>query len=128
MVKPPLPGDIKWGDRTAAWWDALDTVPGVDTWSAADWGFALDTALVHRAVWVDGDLSQLKELRMREQALGITPAARKATPTTEAVIEKVTETPLQRITERRIERRSVEGKPTADVSTPPARRGSRRRG
>lgn len=126
MAKPDLPDGIEWGDRTAAWWNALDTVPGADTWSAADWGFALDTALVHRAVWVDGDLSQLKELRMREQALGITPAARKAAPTTEAVIEKVTETPLQRITERRIERRSLEGKPTADVSTPPARRGGRK--
>ena len=126
MAKPDLPDGVEWGDRTAAWWGALDTVPGVDTWSAADWGFALDTALVHRAVWVEGDLSQLKELRMREQALGITPAARKATPTTEAVIEKVTETPLQRITERRIERRSLESKPAADIPAPPARRGGRK--
>lgn len=126
MAKPDLPDGIEWGNRTTAWWNALDTVPGVDTWSAADWGFALDTALVHRAVWVDGDLSQLKELRMREQALGITPAARKATPTTEAVIEKVTETPLQRITERRIERRSLESKPAADIPAPPARRGGRK--
>ncbi len=126
MAKPDLPDGIEWGGRTAAWWNALDTVPGADTWTAADWGFALDTALVHRAVWVDGDLSQLKELRMREQSMGISPAARPAKPTTEAVIEKVTETPLQRITERRIERRSLESQSNADVSASPARSGGRK--
>lgn len=126
MAKPDLPDGIEWGDRTAAWWNALDTVPGSDTWTAADWQYAMDTALVHRAVWQDGDLAQLKELRMREQSMGISPAARPVKPTTEAVIEKVTETPLQRITERRIERRSLESQSNADVSASPARSGGRK--
>ena len=80
MAKPDLPDGIEWGDRTAAWWESLDSIPG----------------------------------------------ARPAKPTTEAVIEKVTETPLQRITERRIERRSLESKPAADIPAPPARRGGRK--
>lgn len=122
MAKPALPDGIEWGDRTAAWWESLDSIPGTDAWTAADWQYAMDTALVHRAVWQDGDLTQLKELRMREQSMGISPAARPARPTTEAVIEKVTETPLQRITERRIERKSIEGKSDADVRSPAARR------
>lgn len=126
MAKPTLPDDIEWGGRTAAWWESLDSVPGSDTWTAADWQYAMDTALVHRAVWQDGDLAQLKELRMREQSMGISPAARPAKPTAEAVIEKVTETPLQRITERRIERRSLEGQSNADVSASPARSGGRK--
>lgn len=126
MVKPDLPDGIDWGARTAAWWESLATVAGSDTWTPADWQYAMDTALVHRAVWQDGDLTQLKELRMREQSMGISPAARPAKPTTEAVIEKVTETPLQRITERRIERRSLESKPAADIPAPAARRGKRK--
>lgn len=126
MVKPDLPDGIEWGDRTAVWWGSLASIPGMDTWTDADWQYALDTALIHRAVWQDGDLTQLKELRMREQSMGISPAARPAKPTTEAVIEKVTETPLQRITERRIERRSIESQSTADVRPPAARRGKRK--
>lgn len=126
MAKPDLPDGIEWGDRTAAWWESLDSIPGTDAWTAADWQYALDTALIHRAVWQDGELSQLKELRMREQSMGISPAARPAKPTTDAVIEKVTETPLQRITERRIERRSLESKPAANIPAPPARRGGRK--
>ena len=126
MAKPDLPDGIEWGDRTAAWWESLDSIPGTDAWTAADWQYALDTALIHRAVWQDGDLTQLKELRMREQAMGITPAARKTAPATEIAVEKVTETPLQRITERRIERRSIESQSAADVRPPAARRGKRK--
>lgn len=126
MAKPPLPDGIEWGDRTAAWWESLASIPGTDAWTDADWQYAMDTALIHRAVWQDGDLTQLKELRMREQSMGISPAARPAKPTTEAVIEKVTETPLQRITERRIERRSIESQSAADVLPPAARRGKRK--
>lgn len=126
MAKPTLPDGIEWGDRTAAWWESLDSIPGTSEWTDADWQYAMDTALVHRAVWLDGYLIQLKELRMREQSMGISPAARPAKPTTEAVIEKVTETPLQRITERRIERRSIESKSNADIPAPSARRGKRK--
>lgn len=126
MAQKKLPEGIDWPDQTRAWWGSLVTTPGAEAWTDADWAFALDTALLHRAVWADGDLVQLKELRMREQALGITPAARKTAPTAEVAIEKVTETPLQRITERRIERRSIEGKPSANVQTPTARRGGRK--
>ena len=125
MTRPELPTGIEWGDRTPAWWKSLDTVPGVDTWSDADWGFALDTALVHRAVWMDGDLSQLKELRMREQSMGITPSARKTS--NEVAVEKIIETPLQRIVERRVERKGIEeSKPASNVSTPSSKRGTRK--
>ena len=102
MEQPKLPSGVSWGERTRAWWASLASVAGVDGWTSADWQFAMDTALVHDAVWNGGEL----ELRQREQALGITPAARPAKSSVEVAVEKVTETPLQRITERRIERRN----------------------
>lgn len=105
MEKPFLPNALAESEATKRWWNALDFVPGRDEWTQADWLFALDTALLVKAVWDDGELKFMQELRQREQALGITPAARPSNKTVEAVIEKVTETPLQRITERRIERR-----------------------
>lgn len=122
--KPSLPDDLGTSERVKTWWDALDSVAGSDKWTDADWAFALDTALLVHAVWADGELKWMQELRQREQALGITPAARKTSPTTEVAVEKVIETPLQRITERRIERRSLEGKSNADVRTPASRRGT----
>lgn len=115
MKKPSLPSDLAASKRTSAWWESLDNVDGSDKWTDADWAFALDTALLVNAVWDSGELKWMQELRQREMALGITPAARPSKPTTEAVIEKVTETPLQKITERRIERRSVEGQSTPDI-------------
>lgn len=120
--KPSLPDALGTSERVKAWWDALDSVSGSDKWTDADWSFALDTSLLVHAVWAEGELKWMQELRQREQSLGITPAARPAKPTTEAVIEKVTETPLQRITERRIERRSVESKSDSNVRSSPARR------
>ena len=106
MEQPKLPSGVSWGERTRAWWASLASVAGVDGWTSADWQFAMDTALVHDAVWNGGELKYIQELRQREQALGITPAARPAKSSVEVAVEKVTETPLQRITERRIERRN----------------------
>ena len=75
MEQPELPSEVVWSERTRAWWASLGSVPGVDGWNGADWQFALDTALLHDAVWNGGELKYLQELRQREQALGITPAA-----------------------------------------------------
>lgn len=125
MEQPELPAEVAWGEQTRAWWASLGSVPGVDGWTSADWQFALDTALLHDAVWNGGELKYLQELRQREQALGITPAARPEKNTVEVAVEKVTETPLQRITERRVERRGIESKPAADV---PARPSGKRNG
>ena len=126
MQKPNLPDELSASERAKAWWDALDSFSGSYKWTEADWLFALDTALLVHAVWDDGELKWLQEVRKREFALGITPAARSTKPTTEVAIEKVTETPLQRITERRIERRSLENQSNANVPTPPAARRQRK--
>lgn len=100
-----LPDSIMWPEETKRWWNALSSVAGSESWTDADWSFALDTALCHRELWMSGDLNQLKELRMREQQMGITPAARaKTSPAQVTVaIEKTTTTPLQQIIERRVE-------------------------
>ncbi|MBF9710201.1 hypothetical protein IHQ75_04360 [Bifidobacterium dentium] len=116
MEQPQLPSEVNWGEQTLSWWASLASVVGVDGWTAADWQFAMDTALVHDAVWNGGELKYMQELRQREQALGITPAARLTKSSVEVAVEKVTETPLQRITERRIERRNASRKSTTDVS------------
>lgn len=72
---PVLPGDDEWPDQTVAWWDTWRTSPQAATFTATDWSFLLDTAVLHMRFW-DGDYSVAGELRLRAAKFGATPEDR----------------------------------------------------
>lgn len=61
---------------TYAWWDRVGAMPHCVLWSAADWQYAVTTALVADAVFA-GDVRLAGELRQRERVLGTTVDARR---------------------------------------------------
>ena len=77
---PPLPALQRsgrpWPAWTRRWWRAISRMPHCVLWTAAEWRYALDTAMVAAAVH-SGDLKQAKELRQREAVLGTTLDARR---------------------------------------------------
>lgn len=90
--RPELPDArrVEWTDRelgrqsdmmplqplTFAWWDRIAAMPHCVLWSAADWQYAVTTALVADAVFA-GDVRLAGELRQRERVLGTTLDARR---------------------------------------------------
>lgn len=104
--QPDLPGEVEWPAPTCKWWEALPSTPGADKWTASDWQYLMTTALVHAAVWGNGDFTLLQELRNREEKYGITPIARKQVGAVHDEPEKKTggkATPLDMIAQRRLE-------------------------
>ena len=77
---PPLPARQRsgrpWPAWTRRWWRAISRMPHCVLWTAAEWRYALDTAMV-AAAFHSGDLKQAKELRQREAVLGTTLDARR---------------------------------------------------
>jgi hypothetical protein len=71
--KPNLPRveGQPWCAETKRWFKAWRDSPVTDSWDARQWQFLFDTALVHMAVWYDGDLSKVGELRAREAQMGL---------------------------------------------------------
>lgn len=71
--KPSLPKveGQPWCAETKRWFRAWRDSPVTDPWDARAWQYLFDTALVHMAVWYDGDLSRLGELRARETQMGL---------------------------------------------------------
>lgn len=71
--KPNLPRveGQPWCAETKRWFRAWRDSPVTDSWDARQWQFLFDTALVHMAVWYDGDLSKAGELRAREAQMGL---------------------------------------------------------
>jgi len=74
--QPPLPGDIDWPERTRQWWAEWGRSSLSEHFTALDWDYMLDTALLHAAVWGAGDFSRLAELRIRVAKFGQTPEDR----------------------------------------------------
>ncbi len=72
---PDLPPDIDWPDATKAWWHIWRTSAQAKTFTATDWSFLLDTAILHMEFW-DGDRSVAPELRLRAAKFGATPEDR----------------------------------------------------
>lgn len=72
---PELPGDDSWPDQTRAWWDTWRTCAQAATFTATDWSFLLDTAVLHMRFW-DGDYGVAGELRLRAAKFGATPEDR----------------------------------------------------
>lgn len=74
--QPPLPSEYDWPQRTVDWWDMWGNSELARTFSANDWDFLLDTALLHAAAWGDGNMSAMAELRLRVAKFGATPEDR----------------------------------------------------
>lgn len=73
--QPPLgrlPGGGAWGKPTLDWWATWGKSPQAEHFSSTDWDYLRDTALLHRAVWVDQNLRALPELRLRVAKFGAT--------------------------------------------------------
>src|SRR5690606_36161144 len=75
----PLPDDAieeSWHPRTVAWWQTWRRSPQAATFTATDWDFLLDTALMHHTMWAKGRWEFAAELRLRSAKFGATPEDR----------------------------------------------------
>lgn len=102
--KPALPEGVPWPEITVQWWDSLGSGEIAASWTAEDWYYLLDTALIHAYVWGNGDMTQLPELRARLEAMGITPAARYKQRMDVRRTDR-RETPLDRLRDKQTSRR-----------------------
>lgn len=73
--QPALPRSVEWPAQTRKWWAMWRRSAQAQLFTDTDWDFLLDTALLHREVWL-GDLRALQELRLRVAKLGATPEDR----------------------------------------------------
>lgn len=64
--------EFVWPDATRRWWQTWGDEPMAEDFTATDWDFLLDTALLHARVWGEGDLKLLPELRLRVAKMGAT--------------------------------------------------------
>lgn len=69
-VQPALPGR-RWPVRTREWWSTWGESAQAELFSATDWDFLLDTAVLHARFW-RGDVSVAAELRLRVAKFGAT--------------------------------------------------------
>jgi hypothetical protein len=75
-AQPALPGgDEKWPQRTREWWAMWGASPQAAHFTATDWEFLLETALLHAKFW-SGETSVAGELRLRVAKFGATPEDR----------------------------------------------------
>ena len=72
---PELPAGPEWPMATLAWWATWRRSAQAQTFTATDWDFLLDTALLHAQLW-NGDGSVAAELRLRVAKFGATPEDR----------------------------------------------------
>lgn len=73
--QPDLPDSVAWHPMTVSWWQTWGSSPLAETFTADDWSFLLDTALLHNQVW-SGDTKAAAELRLRVAKFGQTPEDR----------------------------------------------------
>lgn len=74
--QPDLPDGVPWTERTRTWWAMWGDAPQAAGFIATDWDFLLDTALMHHALWAEGDLKMAAEIRLRVAKFGATPEDR----------------------------------------------------
>jgi hypothetical protein len=60
---PELPDDIDWHARTVDWWSMWASSELAKDFTATDWSFLLDTALMHHAMWSKGQWTLAAEVR-----------------------------------------------------------------
>ena len=75
-VQPALPDDIEWHPQTCSWWATWADSSQADTFTATDWDFLLDTALMHTCMWSKGQWTLAAEVRLRVAKFGATPEDR----------------------------------------------------
>lgn len=66
---------MPWPAQTRRWWESWRRSPQAVTFTATDWDFLLDSAVLHAALW-RGDVKAAAELRLRVALFGATPADR----------------------------------------------------
>lgn len=64
-----------WHPQTLVWWGMWQDAAQSDTFTATDWSFLVDTALIHHRFW-SGDMRAAGELRLRVTKFGVTPEDR----------------------------------------------------
>lgn len=74
--QPQLPKGIDWCKATKDWWKVWGASPLSADFSATDWSFLADTALLHQQLWGEGNINVLPELRLRVAKFGATPEDR----------------------------------------------------
>lgn len=75
----PLPKGIVeggWHQRTESWWDTWRRSPQAQTFIDTDWDFLLDTAVMHHAMYSEGEWKLGTEIRIRVAKFGATPEDR----------------------------------------------------
>ncbi|MBK9156654.1 MAG: hypothetical protein IPM11_00720 [Micropruina sp.] len=73
---PELPASVDgWPTRTRQWWDTWRRSAQASTFTATDWDFLLDTAMIH-AAFSEGAVALAGELRLRVAKFGATPEDR----------------------------------------------------
>ena len=78
---PELPADVlpqgeDWHPRTVAWWNTWRRSAQAQEFTATDWDFLLDTALMHHTMWAKARWEFAAELRLRAAKFGGTPEDR----------------------------------------------------
>jgi hypothetical protein len=69
--QPLLPKGRRWPKRTQEWWATWGESAQAELFSATDWDFLLDTAVLHSEFW-GGNVSVAPELRLRVAKFGAT--------------------------------------------------------
>lgn len=70
-----LPETHEWPDATKVWWETWRTCALAQKFTATDWSFLLDTAVLHAEFWL-GNRALAAELRLRAAKFGATPEDR----------------------------------------------------
>ncbi|MFJ6237923.1 hypothetical protein ACIQH0_28035 [Streptomyces griseus] len=66
----------EWHPMTRTWWDTWRKSAQAQTFTATDWAFLVDTALMHHAMWEKGQWTLAAEVRLRAAKFGATPEDR----------------------------------------------------
>lgn len=72
LPKGVLPDGEDWHDRTKAWWSTWRKSAQAKSFTATDWDFLLDTALMHHVMWSKGRWEFAAEIRLRVAKFGAT--------------------------------------------------------
>lgn len=67
-----MPDGACWPPETVAWWQAMAQYPLAADWTAIEWFYHMDTAVLHGKFWLTGSTSAAAELRLRLAKIGAT--------------------------------------------------------
>jgi hypothetical protein len=76
ISKRQIPKRRAWPKATREWWENWGKQPIAAKLTALDWDFLAETALLHAAIWHDGQFNLMAEYRQRVAAFGVTPKSR----------------------------------------------------